>query len=46
MGQPSIITLEVSLWDEATAEALVRKIRNDARVVNVTRLDVDTDDGR
>lgn len=41
MGQPGTITLDISLWDESKAEALIRKIRSDARVMGVTRLDID-----
>jgi hypothetical protein len=35
----SIITVEITVFDENTADGLVRKIGNDSRVVGVTRLD-------
>lgn len=33
------ITLEITVWDAAKVEALLRKIEADSRVVTVTRLD-------
>lgn len=41
MGQPTTITLDISVWDEDKVGALIRKIQDDARVMGVTRIDVD-----
>lgn len=35
MGQPTILVLEVSLWDGDKADSLVEHLAHDARVLDV-----------